>query len=78
MTFKLSFNSLCNQRLGTEENPYRCSQCDKSIAHICTIEKPYQCSQCDKLFLVKSCFIVHRRLHTGEKSYECSDCDKAF
>uniref|UniRef100_A0A8C4X2D2 C2H2-type domain-containing protein n=1 Tax=Eptatretus burgeri TaxID=7764 RepID=A0A8C4X2D2_EPTBU len=72
-----------HMRTHTDENPYECNMCSKSLTsnQTCQIhmdKKPYKCIICSKSFTLNSTRKKHMRTHTGEKPYNCSLCNKSF
>ncbi|XP_061785839.1 uncharacterized protein [Nerophis lumbriciformis] len=71
----------------TDHTYFKCSQCDKTFNHRCSLkrhtkthtgEKPFVCSICGKTFYQKADFKIHTRIHTGEKPFPCSVCGAGF
>ncbi|XP_029464995.1 zinc finger protein 300-like isoform X2 [Rhinatrema bivittatum] len=79
-----------HKKFHKEQNPLKCSECDKSFSRksdlkkherIHTGEKPFKCSECDECFCQKGNLRLHKMTHIrppGEKPFKCSECDKCF
>ena len=74
-------------KIHTQENPYKCSQCNKSFTTKSNLERHtkvhtgkilFQCRHCDKKFKRNIDLESHNVIHTGEKPYLCSLCDMSF
>lgn len=72
-------NDLCDMKMHTGENSYKCKFCQKSFESGCswrrdlrshTGEKPFKCQLCEKTFERSNDLTCHIRIHNGEKLYK--------
>ncbi|KAJ8278541.1 hypothetical protein GJAV_G00088720 [Gymnothorax javanicus] len=75
------------QRIPTDERPYKCDQCEDSFQYMSHLkshrrihagEKSYKCDQCKDSFRFMSNLISHQRIHAGEKPYKCDQSQRSF
>ncbi|KAJ8278545.1 hypothetical protein GJAV_G00088760 [Gymnothorax javanicus] len=75
------------QRIPTDERPYKCDQCEdsfrfksnlKSHRRIHAGEKSYKCDQCQKCFSNSKFLKSHQKIHTSERPYKCDLCKYSF
>ncbi|KAK7930372.1 hypothetical protein WMY93_006767 [Mugilogobius chulae] len=81
-----STRSLTLERKHTDQQPFRCSVCDKSFKHEKNLhihrsvhsDRAHNCSVCGKRFGNETRLTKHMSVHSEQRTYSCSDCDRTF
>ena len=88
--FKTKVELVNHTRIHTEEKPYPCPKCDKSVVqigsllshkkrlHSDNLMKPYKCNMCSASFLQKYELNKHLLVHDDVKPHKCSYCGVRF